>query len=92
MDTPRETERPCPMFTRDELSYLQELMDSERAGWFNYYMETLEDSTLSETSETAHAKYLMAKELRNKVYHLGGRDTLALGTHEQRHWDQKHDY
>ena len=92
MKAPRETERPCPMFTREELIYLQGLLDGEREGRFNYYMETLNDDYLAKNKEEAHRKYLLAKELRNKIYHLGGRDTLAPGSHEQRHWDQGHDY
>lgn len=92
METPRETERPCPMFTRSELTYLQDLLDREREGWFNYYMETLDDEFTPGSREESHNKYITAKTLRDKVYHLGGRDTLAPGAHEQRHWDQGHDY
>lgn len=80
-------------FDQDELRYLQNLLDGEREGWFNYYMETLHDETLQ--SSEAHANYLIAKRVRDKVYHLGGRDTLALSPrgeyHEQR-WDQQHDW
>ena len=36
--------------------------------------------------------YKMTRILRDKVYHLGGRDTLAPGDHDQRWWDQQHDY
>ena len=93
MNLPRETEQPCPAFTREELTYLQELMDGERAGWFNFYMETLEDGFLSESESSAWAKYKLAKSVRDKVYHLNGRDTLALQKgSQQRHWDQQHDY
>lgn len=76
-------------FDQDELRYLQSLLDSEREGWFNFYMEALDDPTM-ESSE-AHANYLLAKSVRDKVYHLGGRDPLALGEayHEQRA-DQGH--
>ena len=94
MSAPRNTERPCPAFTREELTYLQDLLDGERAARFNFYMETLNESNQLSTSEKeAWNKYKLAKEVRNKVYHLNGRDTLALehGA-EQRHWDQGHDY
>ena len=89
----RNTPRPQPEFTREELKFLQDLLDGERAGWFNFYMETLNGDT-EETQEKAYTKYQLAKALRNKVYHLGGRDTLALNpdNNEQRHWDQQHDY
>ena len=90
----RSDPRPEPIFTRDELRFLQDLLDNQREGWFNYMMETLSDPALSASEDDARAKYHLAKTLRDKVYHLGGRDTLALGpaTHEQRHWDQQHDY
>ena len=90
----RNTPRPQPVFTREELNFLQDLLDGERAGWFNYYMETLDDEFLTEGQENAHNRYQLAKTLRDKVYHLGGRDTLALNpdNNQQRHWDQRHDY
>ena len=90
----RETPAPCPYFTHEELRFLQDLLDKERAGWFNFYMETLEDEFLKDSQESSHQKYLLAKQLRDKVYHLGNRDTLAPDNayHEQRWWDQKHDY
>ena len=81
---------PEVQFDRDELRYLMNLLDGEREGWFNYYMEALEDPTM--VSAEAHANYQMAKRVRNKVYHLGGRDTLAPSAwHEQRK-DQGHDW
>ena len=92
MTAPRETEPPCPMFTREELKFLQDLLDREREGWFNYYMEALEDDFLEDSRESSYQKYQLAKVLRNKMYHFGGRDTLAPGSHQQRHWDQGHDY
>lgn len=84
-------EFPVPSFTKDELVYLQNLMDGERRSWFNYKMELLECGR--DAAEAEH-RYEMAKSLRNKVYHLGGRDTLAPGEEyaEQRWWDQRHDY
>ena len=86
----RSDPRPTPIFTRDELRFLQDLLDKEREGWFNYKMELLYEGR---SVESADGKYQLAKTLRNKVYHLGGRDTLALGEPaEQRHWDQGHDY
>ena len=93
MTAPRSTERPCPAFTREELSYLQDLLDHESVSRFYFYMETLNESNQLSTSEKeAWNKYKLAKEVRNKVYHLNGRDTLALERAEQRHWDQGHDY
>ena len=47
MTAPRNTERPCPAFTREELTYLQDLLDGERAARFNFYMETLNESNTS---------------------------------------------
>ena len=86
----RSDPRPTPIFTREELRYLQDLLDKEREGWFNFKMELLYEGR---SAESADGKYQLAKSLRNKVYHLGGRDTLALGEPaEQRHWDQQHDY
>lgn len=86
----RTTPRPQPIFTPEELCYLQDLLDGERRGWFNWKMELIESGR--ETSD-ADTKYHLAKAVRDKVYHLGGRDTLALGEPaEQRHWDQQHDY
>ena len=93
MTAPRDTERPCPAFAREELTWLQELLDREREARFNFYMETLNEANQLSTSEKeGWGKYKMAKEVRNKVYHLNGRDTLALERAEQRHWDQGHDY
>ena len=89
-DMDRTDPRPEPVFTREELRYLQALLDSERAGWFNWKMELIE---AGRAPGEAEEKYQLAKGLRNKVYHLDGRDTLALGdVAEQRHWDQGHDY
>lgn len=86
----RSDPRPTPIFTREELTYLQALLDGERTGWFNWKMEMIESGACHKEAE---AKYQLAKSVRNKVYHLGGRDTLAIGEPaEQRHWDQGHDY
>lgn len=86
----RDTPRPQPVFTAEELRYLQTLLDGERTGWFNWKMELINDGR---DYSAADAKYKLAKATRDKVYHLGGRDTLALGdAAEQRHWDQPHDY
>ena len=79
-------------FTREELTYLQELMNAEREGWFNYYEDLLENDRSAESIDEAHKKYELAKSIRDKVYHMNGRDTLAPGNHEQRWWDQQHDY
>lgn len=84
-------EFPIPTFTRDEMVYLQNLMDGERRSWFNYKMELIESGR---DADEAEHRYNIAKSLRNKIYHLGGRDTLVPGEDyvEQRWWDQKHDY
>ena len=79
-------------FTKEELTYLQELMNSEREAWFNYYEELIEQGVSQETADDAHWAYEMSKTLRDKLYHMSGRDTLAPGNHEQRWWDQGHDY
>ena len=82
---------PIPEFTRAELKYLQTLLDGEKRGWFNWKMELINDNR---DPSDADRRYHLAASLRDKVYHLGGRDTLALseGYDEQRWWDQKHDY
>lgn len=82
---------PETTFTREELAYLQTLLDGERTAWFNFKMELLDKDR---DTEEVTAKYQLAKTCRDKVYHLGGRDTLALGEeyHQQRWWDQKHGY
>ena len=43
-------------------------------------------------AEKAHKQYELCRSIRDKVYHMNGRDTLAPGNHEQRWWDQQHDY
>ena len=87
----RNDPAPTPIFTKEELRYLQDLLDLEKQGWFNFKMEQIDAGRDCEESDR---KYHLAKSLRDKVYHLGGRDTLALGHdyHEQRHWDQGHNY
>ena len=82
---------PDVTFTREELTYLQELMNAERAGWFNFYEDLVEFDRTDEAAK-AHRTYEIAKSIRDKIYHMNGRDTLAPGNHEQRWWDQKHDY
>jgi len=84
-------ELPEVNFTKEELTYLQDLMSAERAQWFNYYESLLEEGQLDKAEE-AHKDYEMCRTLRNKLYHMNGRDTLAPGNHEQRWWDQQHDY
>ena len=90
----RNDPQPCPYFTPEELRYLQDLLDEERAGWFNFYMKTLEDDRVESFKEEAHNNYVISKSLRNKVYHMNHRDTLAPGpeTHRQRYWDQGHHF
>ena len=83
---------PEVKFTREELTFLQELMNHERAGWFNYYEDLVEYKHSPEEIASAHRKYELCKSIRDKVYHMNGRDTLAPGNHEQRWWDQQHDY
>ena len=78
-------------FTKEELTYLQDWMNAERAQWFNWYEVLIEDGRMDKAEE-AHKNYEMCKALRDKLYHMNGRDTLAPGNHEQRWWDQKHDY
>lgn len=82
---------PVPTFSREELIHIQSILDEERRFWFNKKMDQLWNG--EDTTETEE-KYQLSKILRNKVYHLGGRDTLALskGYEEQRWWDQRHNY
>ena len=81
---------PVPEFTRDELVWLQGTLDQLRAITFNELMEAKHREL--PTDKLQH-EYDMAKALRTKIYHLSGRDTLALGGyHEVRWWDQQHDY
>ena len=82
---------PNPEFTREELTYLQELLNQERSDSFNYY-EDLKEQGQDEEAEIIHRQYEFIKKLRAKVYHMNGRDTLAPGRHDQRWWDQQHDY
>ena len=84
-------ELPPVDFTREELTYLQDMLNRERASWFNYY-ESLVEEANNNKAKTAHRHYEMVKALRDKVYHMNGRDTLAEGRHAQRWWDQKHGY
>ena len=78
-------------FTKEELTYLQDLLNDERAQWFNYYEECIEQGQIS-NADKAYEDYKMCRILRDKVYHMNGRDTLAPGRHEQRWWDQGHGY
>ena len=82
---------PYQEFTKEELKFLQELLNQERADCFNYY-EDLKINGQYREAEIIHKQYEMIKTLRNKAYHMTGRDTLAKGSHEQRWWDQPHDY
>ena len=86
-----EHELPPVEFTREELTYLQDMLNRERASWFNYYEELIESEEELKAAR-AHRHYEMIKSIRDKVYHMNGRDTLAQGRHEQRWWDQKHGY
>lgn len=82
---------PIPTFSREELIYIQELLNIERRRWFNHKMDLID---LEQDASESDRKYHLAKSIRNKVYHLGGRDTLAPGEEysEQRWWDQQHHY
>lgn len=80
---------PVPEFTNEELLWLQDTLDSLRAITFN---EVVEAKHRSLPSESLAYDYHMARVLRDKVYHLNGRDTLAPGNHQVRWWDQSHDY
>ena len=80
---------PIPEFTREELDFLQDIATRQRAKAFDTYMAALE---AGEPSEHLYREYQLAKEIRTKVYHLNGRDTLAPGNHRVRWWDQQHDY
>ena len=82
---------PSVDFTRQELTILQDLLNEERAHWFNIYEDLIEAGD-DPAAKVAHERYEVIKSLRDKVYHLNGRDTLAPGYHEQRWWDQQHDY
>jgi len=86
-----EHQLPPVDFTREELLYLQDLLNRERASWFNYYEALLEDGEQAK-ADKAHRHYEIIRSLRDKAYHLNGRDTLAEGHHAQRWWDQKHGY
>lgn len=82
---------PEPKFTKEELTFLQELLNQERADTFNYY-EDLKLQGQDEEAEIIHRQYETIKVLRDKIYHMNGRDTLAPGKHAQRWWDQGHGY
>ena len=82
---------PEPTFTRDELTFLQELLNQERSDIFNYY-EDLKLQGQDEEADIIHRQYELTKVLRDKIYHMTGRDTLAPGNHDQRWWDQSHGY
>ena len=78
-------------FTKEELTFIQDTFNDLRAITFN---ELLYAKHRSFPTETLERDYQLIRVIRDKVYHLGGRDTLALaeGYHEQRPLDQKHDY
>ena len=82
---------PVPEFTKEELKFLQDTLDQLRSITFN---ELMEAKHRDRPTESLEKDYKLSKALRDKVYHLGGRDTLALGSdyHEVRWWDQQHDY
>jgi len=80
---------PTPEFTPQELSWLQDVLDNLRAVTFNQVIEAKHHNKPCEAEE---ADYKMARALRDKVYHMNGRDTLAPGNHQVRWWDQRHDY
>ena len=87
-----EHELPPVEFTREEITYLQELMNQERSSWFNYLLDIEEELVSKSMIDYAKKRYQFVRALRDKVYHMNGRDTLAKGIHEQRWWDQRHNY
>ena len=87
-----EHELPPVDLTREELTYLQELMNQERSSWFNYLLDIEEEIASKSMIDYAKNRYQFVRALRDKVYHMNGRDTLAKGIHEQRWWDQRHNY
>ena len=87
-----EHELPPVEFTREEITYLQTLMNQERSSWFDYLFEIEEEDKYQNEIDYARERYQFVRSLRDKVYHMNGRDTLAKGVHEQRWWDQRHNY
>ena len=87
-----EHELPPVEFTREELTYLQNLMNQERSSWFDYLLDIEEEAYFQDEIDYAKTRYQFVRGLRDKVYHMNGRDTLAKGNHEQRWWDQRHNY
>jgi len=87
-----EHELPRVDLSPEEIEYLQNLMNQERASWFDHLLDIEEEGVGEEELEYAKARYQFTRVLRDKVYHLNGRDTLAPGKHEQRWWDQRHGY
>jgi len=87
-----EHELPPVEFTREEITYLQTLMNQERSSWFDYLFEIEEEDKYQNEIDYARERYQFVRKLRDKVYHMNGRDTLAKGVHEQRWWDQRHNY
>jgi len=83
-----EHELPPVEFTREEITYLQTLMNQERSSWFDYLFEIEEEDKYQNEIDYARERYQFVRKLRDKVYHMNGRDTLAKGIHEQRWWDQ----
>ena len=71
-------------FTQEEITYLQTLLNAEREGWFNYYIDCIgDDRSDKPTTFNAYSNYHLARGLRDKFYELGGRDTLAPGRQAQ---------
>lgn len=85
-------ELPSVDFTAEELEYLQNLLNREREYAFDYLIDIEEEGAPETVIQWARDKWRFAQALRDKVYHLNGRDTLAPGKHEQRWWDQRHGY
>ena len=87
-----EHELPPVEFSKEELTYLQNLMNQERSSWFDYLLDIEEEAQFQDGIDYAKERYQFVRRLRDKVYHMNGRDTLAKGNHEQRWWDQRHNY
>ena len=87
-----EHELPPVELTREELTYLQDLMNQERSSWFDYLLYIEDEPFCQDDIKYARDRYQFVRKLRDKVYRMNGRDTLANGIHEQRWWDQRHNY
>ncbi len=65
-------------FTTEEVTYLQEALTDLRALTFNRLMAA---KHREQNTEECEAEYYLIRSIRDKVYALNGRDTLALEPH-----------